>query len=50
MPNAKLNPQVVRMIRINREGMTDKQRAAHLGVHPNVIFRVRHFESWKWVE
>ena len=50
LPHSKLNPQLVRMIRANREGMSDKARASQLGVHYNVIWRVRHYEAWAWVE
>ena len=49
LPNAKLNPDLVRAIRENRRGMTDKQQAEVYGVNPNTIFRVRHYAAWRHV-
>jgi hypothetical protein len=49
LPNAKLNPDLVRAIRENRRGMTDKQQSDLYDVHPNTIFRVRHYAAWRHV-
>jgi hypothetical protein len=46
LPRAKLNPDLVRQIRVNRHGWTAKKWAEHLGVHKNTIDRVRSREYW----
>jgi len=46
---AKLDEDKVRIIRENREGLSDSRRAAQFGVHPNVIYRARNYYSWKHV-
>lgn len=46
LPHAKLNPELVREIRVNRKGETAKQLGARLGVHHMTIEKVRYFKSW----
>jgi hypothetical protein len=50
LPQSKLNPALVREIRINRLGMTAKAQAEKYGVHYRTIEKVRHFESWRSVK
>lgn len=50
MPNAKLNPDVVREIRTNRHGLTAKQWADKLDVHYRTIEKVRYGEGWGHVQ
>ena len=47
--NSRLDDQKVKLIRENRNGMTDSQQAQLFGVSPNTIFRVRKFEAWSHV-
>jgi hypothetical protein len=49
LPQAKLNPDLVRQIRINRYGWTAKQWADHLNLHHRTIDKVRDFRSWRHV-
>lgn len=42
----KLTEQMVKEIRINREGMTDKQRAEKLGISPVTVYKIRKRERW----
>ena len=44
--NYRLTPDDVIAIRQNREGMSDEQRAAHLGVHLSTVRRARSGETW----
>lgn len=46
LPQAKLNPELVREIRINQHGWTAKQWANHLGLHQRTIDKVRGYRSW----
>lgn len=46
LPHARLTPETVREIRVNREGMSDAKRAEKLGVHLNTVIRARKYESW----
>lgn len=49
LPHAKLNPDLVRAIRINRNGWTAKQWADKLGLHVRTIDKVRDRRSWEHV-
>lgn len=42
----KVTEQMVNEIRINREGMTDKQRAEKLGISASMVFSVRNRIRW----
>ena len=44
--NRIFTPPQVEEIRKNREGMTDKKRAAALGVHPNTIWGIRNGRTY----
>ena len=44
--STKLTADDVRDIRINREGLTDRQRAERLGISSVMVFKVRHYERW----
>ena len=46
-PNAKLKPEQVRAIRMNRHGKTAKALAAEYGVHYRTIEKVRSYETWR---
>lgn len=50
LPHAKLNPEMVRVIRLNRYGWSAKRWAEVLGVHVRTIKRVRDRKSWAHVE
>jgi hypothetical protein len=50
LPHARLNPDLVREIRANREGMTAKKRAEKLGVHYRTVEKVLSGESWGHVK
>lgn len=45
--NRMFDNHMVAKIRTNREGMTDKQRAAQLGCHPNTIWQIRNRVSYR---
>lgn len=45
----KLTAEIVRQIRENREGMSDKKRAELLGVGQQTVYRVRHYLTWSSV-
>ncbi len=47
--NAKLNDSIVREIRANRHGLTDKQQAEKYGVHPQLVYKIRKRERWSHV-
>lgn len=47
--NAKLNPEIVKEIRENRKGLTDRQQAQLYGVTKSAIFKVRSYENWRHV-
>ena len=49
LPQAKLNPEIVREIRLNKKGETAAQWAASLGVHQRTIDKVRDRRSWAHV-
>ena len=49
LPHAKLNPETVRAIRVNRHGWTAKKWAQHLGLHIRTVEGVRSFRTWKHV-
>jgi hypothetical protein len=49
LPNAKLTDDIVREIRINRHGLTDKQQGEKYGVHRQLVYRVRNYLSWAHV-
>lgn len=46
LPQAKLNPELVREIRENVNGLTAKQWAGKLGLHYRIIESVRHRTRW----
>ena len=46
LPQAKLNPDLVREIRANRHGWTAKQWAQKLGLHERTITGVRERTRW----
>ena len=48
-PNAKLNPERVRWIRRNPEGMTAREQAERLGVHVRTVEAVRSGRNWAHV-
>jgi len=48
--NYRLTPDDVIAIRENREGMTDEQRAQHIGVHLSTVRRARSGETWAAVD
>ena len=48
-PNAKLNPERVRLIRENRYGYTAKTWADIYKVHYRTIEKVLHYETWTHV-
>jgi hypothetical protein len=50
LPQAKLNPELVRQIRANRHGWTAKQWASHLGLHIRTVDKVRDRRSWSHVQ
>ena len=47
LPQRKLTDRQVREIRENREGLTDRQRAARLGVHANTVSHARWYLTHK---
>jgi len=47
---SRLNPDVVRWIRTNREGLTLKQMASRLGVHYRTVEKVHYYETWTHVK
>ena len=47
--NAKINDDIVREIRANRHGLTDKQQAEKYGVHPQLVYKIRKRERWSHV-
>jgi DNA invertase Pin-like site-specific DNA recombinase len=49
LPTAKLNPDIVREIRENRNGETHGATAKRYGVHYNTVMRIRHYEAWRHV-
>jgi len=49
-PNARLNPERVRLIRVNRYGHTTKQLAEMYGVHYRTIEKVQYYETWSHIE
>lgn len=49
-PNARLDPDKVRLIRSNPEGKTPKQLALDFGVHYRTIEKVIYLETWVHVE
>jgi hypothetical protein len=46
LPQAKLNPELVKEIRSNRYGKTRKQLAVEYGVHYRTIEKIHCFEIW----
>lgn len=46
LPHAKLNPDAVRAIRVNLEGLTARQWGERMNVHHRTIEKVRHYETW----
>lgn len=50
LPHTVLNESVVREIRINREGLTAKERARRLGVHYRTVEKVLYRETWGHVQ
>lgn len=44
--NGKLCPATVQAIRENHQGLTDKQQAERHGVHPNTIYKIRHYLAY----
>jgi hypothetical protein len=49
LPQSKLTPDLVREIRINRQGLTARGQAEKYGVHHRTIEKVRHYETWRHV-
>lgn len=50
LPHAKVNPDIVRKIRIAAEaGATSKSLAAEYGVHYRTIEKIRSYETWRHV-
>ena len=49
LPQSKLTPDLVREIRINRQGLTARRQAEKYGVHHRTIEKVRHYETWRHV-
>ena len=49
LPHAKLDPELVRQIRANRNGWTAKRWAQHLGVHLRTVEAVRSYKNWRHV-
>lgn len=49
LPHARLTPEKVRAIRINRHGKTAKELATEHGVHYRTIEKVRAGETWTHV-
>lgn len=50
LPSSKLNESLVRQIRANVKGMTDKQQAEKYGVSAVTIYKIRHRERWGHVK
>lgn len=46
---ARLTPDKVRAIRINRHGKSAKAMAKELGVHYRTIEKVQYYETWRHV-
>lgn len=49
LPQAKLTPVAVRMIRANRHGWTAQRWAEHFGVHVRTVNKVQTYDSWRHV-
>lgn len=49
LPGAKINDDIVREIRTNRHGLTDKQQAEKYGVHHQLVYKIRKRERWSHV-
>lgn len=50
LPQARLNPELVRKIRRNPQGWTARRWAEELGMHVRSIEKVQRRESWAHVE
>lgn len=50
LPHARLTPESVRAIRVNRMGETFKQLAKRFGVHYRTIQKVWYRETWAHVK
>jgi DNA-binding NarL/FixJ family response regulator len=50
LPQTKLTPDQVRLIRINRNGKTAAQLAADFGVHHRTIEKIRSRETWSHIK
>jgi hypothetical protein len=49
LPHAKLNPDLVRQIRINANGKTARQWSLELNVHKRTIEAVQSGKNWRHV-
>lgn len=49
LPQSKLNDDIVRIIRENKDGLTASQWAEYLGVHRRTIDGVRSYRTWRHV-
>jgi hypothetical protein len=50
LPHAKVNPEIVRKIRIQAEqGITAKYQASEYGVHIRTIEAIRSYKTWRSV-
>lgn len=49
LPQSKLTPDLVREIRINKQGLTARDQAEKYGVHHRTIEKVRYFETWRHI-
>lgn len=51
LPHAKVNPDIVRKIRIAADqGITAKSQAAEYGVHIRTIEAIRSYKTWQSVK
>lgn len=46
LPGAKVNDDIVREIRANRQGLTDKRQAEKYGISESLVFKIRSRERW----
>ena len=46
LPHSKLSAEKVRFIRLNVNALTGLEMALEMGVHKNVISRVKNYQSW----
>jgi hypothetical protein len=50
LPGAKINEDIVREIRANRHGLTDKKQAEKYGISESLVLKIRHRERWSHVQ